>query len=76
MADELVRSDLSRGSLVKIIIGDAPATGFVVSMRAVYRTDAPPGIAARWLIERLKQGVGVASVKDALRRRSSARKGA
>ena len=55
MPAELVRSDLSRGSLVKIVAEDAPK-GFDVSMRAVYRTDSPPGIAGRWFIDRLKQG--------------------
>lgn len=58
MPEELVRSDLARRSLVRIVLEDAPPAGFAVSMRAVYRTDAPPGIAARWLIERLKQGPG------------------
>jgi DNA-binding transcriptional LysR family regulator len=54
MPAELVRSDLSRGSLVKIVAEDAPK-GFNVSMRAVYRTDSPPGIAGRWFIDRLKE---------------------
>jgi DNA-binding transcriptional LysR family regulator len=52
MPAELVRDDLARGSLVRIVVKDAPK-GFVVGMRAVYRTDAPPGIAGRWFIERL-----------------------
>lgn len=54
MPAELVESDLSRGTLVKIVAEDAPK-GFVVAMRAVYRTDAPPGIAGRWFIDRLKR---------------------
>jgi DNA-binding transcriptional LysR family regulator len=64
MPEELVRSDLSRGSLVKIILEDAPPAGLAVSMRAVYRTAAPPGIAARWLIERLKKGAGASEPPD------------
>ena len=71
MPEESVRSDLLRGSLVKIIVEDAPPAGFVVTMRAVYRTDAPPGIAARWLIERLKKAAGATSIKDVLRRKST-----
>jgi DNA-binding transcriptional LysR family regulator len=70
MPAELVQSDLARGSLVKIVIEDAPK-GFIVSMRAVYRADASPGIAGRWFIDRLKQGSeGAASTK--VRRRRSA----
>jgi DNA-binding transcriptional LysR family regulator len=53
---ELVRSDLARGNLVRIVAADAPPDGFVLSMHAVYRTESPPGLAARWFIDRLKQG--------------------
>jgi DNA-binding transcriptional LysR family regulator len=74
MPVELVRADLSRGSLVKIVAEDAPE-GFVVSVRAVYRTDAPPGIAGRWFIDRLKQGAEpAASTSSARRRRSVVKK--
>jgi DNA-binding transcriptional LysR family regulator len=62
MPVELVRSDLSRGTLVKITPEDAP-NGFVVSMSAVYRTDAPPGIAGRWFIDRLREGAEAAATK-------------
>jgi hypothetical protein len=41
MPAELVKSDLARGILVKIVAADAPPKGFVLSMHA--------GIAARWL---------------------------
>jgi DNA-binding transcriptional LysR family regulator len=60
MPAELVRSDLSRGSLVKIVAEDAPK-GFVLSLHAVYRADAPPGIAGRWFIDRLRQGTEAAA---------------
>jgi DNA-binding transcriptional LysR family regulator len=76
MPEELVRSDLARGSLVRIFLEDTPPAGFAVSMRTVYRTDAPPGIAARWLIERLKQGRGEeprATAAGRTRRRRSAK---
>ena len=55
MPAEVVQHDLARGTLVKLVIADAPK-GFVVAMSAVYRTEAPPGIAGRWFIDRLKQG--------------------
>jgi DNA-binding transcriptional LysR family regulator len=73
MPVDFVQSDLSRGSLVKIVAEDAPS-GFVVSMRAVYRNDAPPGVAGRWLIERLKQGSQAALMAEAHRRKPTARK--
>jgi DNA-binding transcriptional LysR family regulator len=69
MPAELVEADLARGSLVKITAEDAPK-GFVVSMRAAYRTDSPPGIAGRWFIERLKQGAEVAALTKPRPRRA------
>jgi DNA-binding transcriptional LysR family regulator len=73
MPAELVQSDLSRGSLVKIVAEDAP-TGYVVSMRAVYRTDSPPGIAGRWFIDRLKQGREAAPSTNFHRRKRRVRR--
>ncbi len=72
MPAELVQPDLTRGTLVKIVPEDAP-NGFVVSMRAVYRTDAPPGLAGRWLIERLKHESETAATKHNAQRRHSGR---
>jgi DNA-binding transcriptional LysR family regulator len=74
MPAELVQSDLARGTLVKIVAADAPPKGLVLSMHAVYRTEAPPRIAARWFIERLKQGAEVSALGKILRRRSGGRK--
>jgi len=54
MPAERVQSDLARRTLVKIVAADAPPGGFGLSMHAVYRREAPPGIAARWFIDRLK----------------------
>ena len=68
MPEELVEADLARGALVKIILEDVPK-GFVVGMSAVYRTDAPPGIAGRWFIDRLKRGSEDATVTRPQRRR-------
>jgi DNA-binding transcriptional LysR family regulator len=74
MPAELVKSDLARGILVKIVAADAPPKGFVLSMHAVYRTDTPPGIAARWFIDRLKQGSTPGVMKDIKRRPHTRRK--
>jgi DNA-binding transcriptional LysR family regulator len=74
MPEELVRADLARGSLVKIIVEDAPPTGLAVSMRAVYRTAAPPGIAARWLIDQLKKGARAGESPDGSTTRAGRRR--
>jgi len=75
MPAELVQTDLKRGTLVKIVAADAPPRGFVLSMHAVYQTDAPPGIAARWFIDRLKQGAEAVATGKSQRRKSVARGG-
>src|SRR5258705_11900382 len=50
----VVEADLANGALVKIRIEDLPEGHLVMAMSAVFKTDAPPGPAGRWLIERLK----------------------
>jgi DNA-binding transcriptional LysR family regulator len=50
-----IEADLASGALVEIMPEDAPPGGYVIAMRAVYRTDSPPGPAGRWFIDRLKQ---------------------
>jgi DNA-binding transcriptional LysR family regulator len=50
-----IEADLANGALVEVMPEDAPAGGHVLEMRAVYRTDSPPGPAGRWFIDRLKQ---------------------
>jgi DNA-binding transcriptional LysR family regulator len=74
MPAELIQSDLKRGTLVKIVAADAPPKGFVMSMHAVYRTESPPGVAARWFIDRLKQGSDTALTKDVQLKRSAVRR--
>jgi DNA-binding transcriptional LysR family regulator len=74
MPAELVKSDLARGILVKIVAADEPPKGFVLSVHAVYRTDTPPGIAARWFIDRLKRASTPVVMKDIQRRRPTRRK--
>ena len=73
MPEELVRSDLSRGALVKIVAEDMPQE-VALSMRAVYRTDAPPGIAGRWFIERVKAGASDPPAANIARRKTPGKK--
>jgi DNA-binding transcriptional LysR family regulator len=74
MPAERVQSDLAQGALVKIVAQDAPPKGYVISMHAVYRSEAPPGIAARWFIDRLKQGSETAPARDIQGKRSAIRR--
>jgi hypothetical protein len=50
-----VERDISEGGLVGLSIEDAPPSGIIVPMSAIYPTSAPPGPAGRWFIERLKR---------------------
>jgi hypothetical protein len=56
----VIKADLAKGSLVKIQLEDVPEGMLVMAMSAVFRTDAPPGPAGRWLIERLKSNIAPA----------------
>jgi DNA-binding transcriptional LysR family regulator len=51
----MLEADLASGALVQITLEDTPPVARVLAMSAIYRTDSPPGPAARWLIEHLKQ---------------------
>lgn len=64
MPAERVQSDLARGTLVKIVAEDAPPKGFVMPMHAVYRSEAPPGLAARWFIDWLKHASEAAATEN------------
>jgi len=55
MPFDMVERDLAEGALVEIPLQDADAAHFIMPMSATYRTDAPPGPAGRWLIDRLKE---------------------
>jgi DNA-binding transcriptional LysR family regulator len=50
----MVESDIADGKLTSIRIEGLPIERLFLSMCAVYRKDAPPGPAGRWLIQRLK----------------------
>ncbi|MBV9509640.1 MAG: hypothetical protein JO303_05090 [Caulobacteraceae bacterium] len=53
----MIEEDLRQGALVEIALEDAPDKT-AMPMSAVYRTDARPGPAGRWMIERLKLEAG------------------
>ncbi|ANL39077.1 UNVERIFIED_ORG: DNA-binding transcriptional LysR family regulator [Rhizobium esperanzae] len=54
MPEHAVRADIAAGRLVELAVEDISAGGLRLPMSAAYRSDAPPGPAGRWLIERLK----------------------
>src|SRR6202012_5213498 len=56
-----VRKDLEEGRLCVLPIEDVPPDGLMLSMSVVWQTNAPPGPAGRWFIERLKQTLVAAS---------------
>ena len=51
----MVEEDIARGLLQTIELEPVTGMGGGFSMQAVHRKDAPPGPAARWFVERLKQ---------------------
>jgi DNA-binding transcriptional LysR family regulator len=53
MPDFMVEDDLARGNLRAIRVAHPSNVKPLMPMRAVYRNDAPPGPAGRWLIEHL-----------------------
>jgi DNA-binding transcriptional LysR family regulator len=50
----IVERDLAAGALVRIEPEDRPPDGTILPIFAVYRADAPPGPAGRWLVEQLR----------------------
>ena len=70
MPEHVVETDVENGSLVQIDIEDKPKTICIMTMLAVFRTDKPPGIAGRWLIERLKSNNAPQTKPTSVRRTS------
>jgi DNA-binding transcriptional LysR family regulator len=50
----LVQADIDSGALVILDVVEMPRRGAWVPLSAVFKADAPPGPAGRWLIERIK----------------------
>ena len=57
MPRAMIEGDLRRGTLVRLTLAEE-AGPFMMPMLAVYRLDAAPGPAGRWLIDRLKEPGG------------------
>ena len=51
---QMVAEDLARGALVQLELEGVAPPHMVLAMYAVFRSDAPPGPAGRWLIEQLQ----------------------
>jgi DNA-binding transcriptional LysR family regulator len=67
----MVEDELASGALRTIRIEMPGAGNPRMPMQAVYRKEAPPGPAGRWLIDRLKRRAGTASTSktDGARRK-------
>ncbi len=50
MPEPMVRKDIKAGRLKRLELPEWSAG--IYAMQAIYRTDAPPGPAASWLIQR------------------------
>jgi DNA-binding transcriptional LysR family regulator len=61
----MVDDDIASEKLRIIRVEMPPGTSLLMPMQAVYRKDAPPGPAGRWLIQSLKQRSGIDSLLDA-----------
>jgi DNA-binding transcriptional LysR family regulator len=61
-----VKQDLLEGRLAKLSIQDLPEDAMILPMSAAYLTAKPPGPAGRWLIERLRQCSGQATLQSAI----------
>jgi DNA-binding transcriptional LysR family regulator len=65
MPVHVVKQDLLEGRLAKLSIEDMPEEAMILPMSAAYLTARPPGPAGRWLIERLRQCSGQATLQSA-----------
>ncbi|MEA2824694.1 MAG: hypothetical protein QOF03_1176 [Alphaproteobacteria bacterium] len=65
MPSFMVEDDISSEKLRVIRIEMPAGTSLLMPMQAVYRKDAPPGPAGRWLIQNLKQKAGIDSLVKA-----------
>jgi DNA-binding transcriptional LysR family regulator len=72
----MVEDDIASGRLRAVRIEMPGVTNLLMPMHAVYRKDAPPGPAGRWLIQSLKQRAGTENSKksEEATRRGKARR--
>jgi len=70
----MVEDDIARDRLRAVRIEMPGTTNMLMPMHAVYRKDAPPGPAGRWLIQKLKQRArtGSSTRTDGAKRSSTA----
>jgi DNA-binding transcriptional LysR family regulator len=50
----MIERDIAEGALMELEIEDMPPDGMVLTISAAWRTDAPPGPAGRWFVDRIK----------------------
>ena len=55
MPEEVVREDIEKGLLVRLNV--TAWDNAIYRLQGIYRTDSPPGPAARWLLARLKDTI-------------------
>ncbi len=55
MPAAMVERDIAEGALVELAVEDMPPESMFLTMSAAWRTDAPPGPAGRWFIDRMKE---------------------
>lgn len=49
-----IEADLASGTLVQLLLEDAQADEYIMPLSIIYPAAKPPGMAGRWLMERLK----------------------
>jgi DNA-binding transcriptional LysR family regulator len=54
MPVSMIERDIAEGALMELEIEDMPPDGMVLTISAAWRTDAPPGPAGRWFVDRIK----------------------
>jgi DNA-binding transcriptional LysR family regulator len=72
----MVADDIASGALKQIRIAALDPRQMYIPMSAAYRRDSPPGPAARWLIDRLRQCSDHAehAIKSAVRKKRASNK--
>ena len=72
----MVEDDIARDRLRAVRIEMPRSTNLLMSMHAVYRKEAPPGPAGRWMIQNLKRRPGTESLRktDGAKRKRAARR--
>lgn len=67
MPRHVVADDLASGTLVELKLSGVH-NNLLMPMSVAYRTETPPGVAGRWLIERLKETIEPDKLRSKVRR--------